>query len=140
VLCVQLSIEVFTGWIDREYKYNLASDTVSHWWKYWWFVHYTRVYQWAVSIGIFKWQWELFTFSLALFMVFIIHRYTNGHNSSVYSRGDENCSPSPWHYSRCSLHTGIPPECFHRYILETMKIVPLHPSIVLGIHYTRVYR
>jgi len=30
------------------------------------------------------------------------------HIKSVVSRDHGNCFPSPWHYSWCSLHTGIP--------------------------------
>jgi hypothetical protein len=60
--------------------------------------------------------------------------------SLIYSRDHRNCSPSPWHCSRCSLHTGIYTKCFHRYIPCTLRTVPLHPGIVHGIHYIRVYR
>ena len=58
----------------------------------------------------------------------------------VYSRDYENCSPSSWHYSRCSLDTGILMECVHWYMSETMRTVPLLPCTVHNIHYIQVYR
>jgi hypothetical protein len=42
---------------------------------------------------------ELFPFPLALFIMFITHGYTDKLCPLVYSRGDENCSPSLWHCS-----------------------------------------
>ena len=54
--------------------------------------------------------------------LYITYGYTDKIYLSVYSRDHENCSPSPWHYSRYSLHTGIPTECVRWYILETMGI------------------
>jgi hypothetical protein len=52
-------------------------------------VHYTWIYQRNVSISIFQWWWELFPFSLALFMVFITYGYTDKMCLSVYSSSDE---------------------------------------------------
>ena len=76
---VNLSI---TGWIDKKYKYNLASDTILHRWKY----------RRNVSIGIFQWRWEQFLFFLTLFMMLITHGYTDRMFPSVYSSSDENYS------------------------------------------------
>jgi hypothetical protein len=81
----------------------------------------------------------MFPFTLALFMVFITYRFSDRMCLSVYFKDHGNCAPSPWHYSRCSLHTGISMECVRWYILETMGIVPLHPDIVNGVHYIWVY-
>jgi len=76
---VNLSI---TGWIDKKYKYNLASDTILHRWKY----------RRNVSIGIFQWRWEQFLFFLTLFMMLITHGYADRMFPSVYSSSDENYS------------------------------------------------
>jgi hypothetical protein len=57
----------------------------------------------------------------------------------IYSKNHKKCSPSPWHYSWCLLHTGLATECVCRYIPETMGIVPLHPNIVNDVHYMQVY-
>jgi hypothetical protein len=38
----------------------------------------------------------------------IKYGYTDKIYPSVVSRDHGNYFPSPWHYSRCSLHTGIP--------------------------------
>jgi len=43
-----------------------------------------------VFIGIFQWRWELFSFTLTLFMVLITHGYTNGMFPSIYLSGNEN--------------------------------------------------
>jgi hypothetical protein len=162
MLCVQLWIYVFARWINREYIYNLASDTVLHQWKYrqtvhyiqvsmecihWYIpvtmrtiplfpstVHYLWVYRRNVSVSIFQRLWELFSFSLTLFMVFITYKYTDKMCPSVYSSDYGNCSLSPWHCSRCSLHTNISTECFCGYISETMRIVPLLSDTVHGVH------
>jgi hypothetical protein len=72
--------------------------------------------------------------------LYITYGYTDKIYLSVYSRDHGNCSPSPWHYSRYSLHTGIPTECVRWYILETMGTVPLHLGIVYDVHYIWVYR
>jgi hypothetical protein len=103
-------------------------------------VHSIQVYRHNVSIGIFQRLWELFPFSLTLFIVLIIYRYTDKICPSVYSSDHGNCFYSTWHYSRCSLHTSILMECVCRYILETMRTVPLLPDTVHGVNYIRVYR
>jgi len=55
-----------------------------------------------------------------------------GVSVGIYSRGDGNYSPSPWHCSWCSLHMGIPMSCVRRYIPETMRTIPL-PKLVMPI-------
>jgi hypothetical protein len=40
----------------------------------------------------------------------------------VYSSGNANHSPSPYHYSWCQLHTGLPTK---RYIPVVMRMFPL---------------
>jgi hypothetical protein len=40
----------------------------------------------------------------------------------------------------CTLHTDILKECIRRYIPKTMEIIPLHPSIIHGVHYIWVYQ
>ena len=40
----------------------------------------------------------------------------------VYSSGNANYSPSPYHYSWCQLHTGLPTK---RYIPVVMRMFPL---------------
>jgi hypothetical protein len=45
------------------------------------------------------WRWELFPFSLSLFMVSITHECTDIKFSLVYFSGNEKCFPSPWHCS-----------------------------------------
>jgi len=90
---------------------------------------YTRVY-----------RWELFLFTMTLFIMLITHRYINGLWSSVYSSGNKNSFPSPWHYSLYSLHTSIPADIARWYIPKVMGIVPLHPNIIHSVHYTQVYR
>jgi hypothetical protein len=103
-------------------------------------VHYVRVHQQNVSVGIFQRPWKLFPFTLTLFIVFITYGYTNEMCLSVYSRDHENCAPSPWHYSQCSLHTCISTKYVHRYILETMRTVAFHPDTIHGVYYIQVYR
>jgi len=57
----------------------------------------------------------------------------------VYSRDYENCFPSFWHCSWCSLHMGIPTKCVHWYILKTIRSVPLFPDTIHDVHYIWVY-
>jgi hypothetical protein len=59
---------------------------------------------------------------------------------SVNSKDHWNCSPSPWHCSRCSLRTGIPTKYIRRHIPKTMENVPLHFNTVHGVHYIQVYQ
>ena len=54
--------------------------------------NFSEIYRQNVFIGIFQRLWELFLFSLTLFMMFITYRYTNRICSLVYSRDYENCS------------------------------------------------
>ena len=54
--------------------------------------NYKRVYRRSIFVDIFHRRWELFPFSLALFMEQITHGYTEGLFLSVYSRGKGNCS------------------------------------------------
>jgi len=58
----------------------------------------------------------------------------------IYSRNHRNCSPSPYHYSWCLLHTGLVTECVCQYISETMRTMPLHHDTIHGVHYIQVYR
>ena len=102
-------------------------------------VHYIRVYQGNVFIGIFQRPWELFPFSLVLFMVFIIYGYNDRMCSSIYSRYYGNCSFFPWNYLWYLLHTGILMKCFHWYILEIVGTVPFLSEIVHNIHYIQIY-
>ena len=48
----------------------------------------------------------------------------------IYSKNHKKCSPSPWHYSWCLLHTGLATECVCRYISKTMGTVPLHHDTI----------
>jgi len=102
-------------------------------------IHYIQLYQRNVFIGIFQRPWELFPFSLALFMVFITYGYNDIMCPSIYSRYHGNCSFFPWNYLWYLLHTCISMKCFHRYILEIVGTVPLLSEIVHDVHYIWVY-
>jgi hypothetical protein len=62
-------------------------------------VNFKQVFQWNVSVGIFQWWWEMFPFSLALFMVSISNKSINKMFLSVYFSGDGTCFPFFWHCS-----------------------------------------